>query len=78
MREGYIIDFPSVDAVYHLNLKAYAKGGPGAASRIYKKVEFKVSDCSVNAITDPDSVWPGTFNVPKTTDNVIAKNPLTG
>ena len=71
MREGHIIDFPRQAGVYHLDLKAYAMGG---AYRIYKKVEFKVSDCSVNVISDPDGVWPGTFYVPKTTIPVNAEN----
>ena len=38
---------------------------------IFYDIVLKVIDCSTNAITDPNGIWPLTRYVPKVTDDVV-------
>lgn len=55
LEEGYMLKFPAVGATYNFTLRAFARG---EKTMLYEFVEFKVSDCSTNTITDPNGVWP--------------------
>ena len=76
LEEGYIFRFSAFGATYNFTLRVFARG---EKTMLYEFVEFKVSDCSSNTITDPNGVWPASISVPKIYENLVVndKNPLT-